>query len=523
MSTLKYFLTRCGFLLLLVVIVTTETNAQFDTIVFSKAGYFLYESIVYMGDQDSDGYDDFMITLSETTNLLDARAYFFKGGDPINQNAAFSIPILHSRAVTACDWNRDGFRDIITVHYSQPELVKFIVYYGGSAFDTIPDHVFYFTFQNPNDNLLWLKGQNWPIDFNGDGWEELVAYHPLKPTKSGSIVFFETGNTDTIPSYHMLSDSNNAYYYSGNHFAVFQQFVDIDGDGCTDISMEYQPVNIPDREFRKFYYGNPSFAFSDTFKIYDTTHIRAIPDINGDNKGELITLNYGTPFPYWYTIVMSFGTKPPNLSPDAGLNLQNSAYTYITSPGDVNHDGYNDLIVHISYYSARLFLGGNPIPTEKADEYSFSDKRPNFSGRIGDVTGDGVDDICIGEEAEYQGGFSQFNRVFIMKGVRKPTGVEDEFNTQLSGEIKIYVSPNPFSGSTNVKYTIPVEGEVNITVYDIMGSEVYTNTTFTTKGEHSEEINFNLLNVSSGTYMIRVSSQKENGQMAATVKVAYIK
>jgi hypothetical protein len=287
--------------------------------------------------------------------------------------------------------------------------------------------------------------------------------------------------------------------------------------------MEYQPVNIPDREFRKFYYGNPSFAFSDTFKIYDTTHIRAIPDINGDNKGELITLNYGTPFPYWYTIVMSFGTKPPNLSPDAGLNLQNSAYTYITSPGDVNHDGYNDLIVHISYYSARLFLGGNPIPTEKADEYSFSDKRPNFSGRIGDVTGDGVDDICIGEEAEYQGGFSQFNRVFIMKGVRKPTGVEDEFNTQLSGEIKIYVSPNPFSGSTNVKYTIPVEGEVNITVYDIMGSEVYTNTTFTTKGEHSEEINFNLLNVSSGTYMIRVSSQKENGQMAATVKVAYIK
>ncbi|MBK6681257.1 MAG: T9SS type A sorting domain-containing protein [Ignavibacteriales bacterium] len=70
-----------------------------------------------------------------------------------------------------------------------------------------------------------------------------------------------------------------------------------------------------------------------------------------------------------------------------------------------------------------------------------------------------------------------------MKGVRKPTGVEDEFNTQLSGEIKIYVSPNPFSGSTNVKYTIPVEGEVNITVYDIMGSEVYTNTTFTTKGE----------------------------------------
>jgi hypothetical protein len=120
-------------------------------------------------------------------------------------------------------------------------------------------------------------------------------------------------------------------------------------------------------------------------------------------------------------------------------------------------------------------------------------------------------------------GFSQFNRVFIMKGVRKPTGVEDEFNTQLSGEIKIYVSPNPFSGSTIVKYTIPMEGMVDLAVYDIMGREVHKSTSFKMKGEHREKINFNSLNVSSGTYMIRVSSQKENGQMAATVKVAYIK
>jgi hypothetical protein len=500
-----------------------EVSAQFDTVVFSKAGYFLYESIIYMGDQDSDGFDDFMITLSETMNLLDARSYFFKGGNPINQYAAFSIPVQHARAVTACDWNRDGFRDIICGWYSPPAPAKFLIYFGGPLLDSIPDYTFNFSFQDSTKNTLFLKGQNWPIDFNGDGWEEFVGVKSGYPTKSGSIIFFETGGSDTLPAFHMLSDSNNAYYYSGNHSSVFQQFADIDGDGCTDISMEYLPVNIPDREFRKFYYGNSSFAFSDTFKIYDTTHIIAIPDMNGDSNGELITLNYGTPYPYWYTIVMSFGTKPPNLSTDAGLNLQNRAYTYITSPGDVNHDGFNDLIVHVSWYLARLFLGGNPIPTEKADEYSFSDKSPNFSGRIGDVTGDGVDDICIGEEAEYQGEFPQFHRVFIMKGVRKPTGIEDESSIELPKEIKIYTSPNPFSGSINVKYTIPMKGEVNITVYDIMGREVYKNTSFRTKGEHSEVIDFESLNVSSGTYMIRVSSQKENGQQATTVKVAYIK
>jgi hypothetical protein len=510
--------------LLFVIIVSTEVYAQFDTVVFSKEGYFSYESIVYMGDQNNDGYDDFVLSIRPDPSSVAGFATFFYGGNPISNDSLFSIPFQAPRAVSACDWNRDGYRDIIVETASPPNPIKFQVYFGGPQIDNISDHTFYFSFPDSSNNSLMLKGQNWPIDFNGDGWEEFVGAQPVYPTNAGSIIFFETGSTDTLPPYHLLSDTSMPYYFHGNHLSVFQQFADIDGDGCTDISMEYRPMNIPDKEFRKFYYGNPAFAFSDSFKIIDTTHIISIPDMNGDSKGELITLNYGSPFPYWYTIVMSFGTKPPNLSTDAGLNLQNSSYTYITSPGDVNHDGFNDLIVHVSYYLARLFLGGNPIPTEKADEYSFSfDNSPNFSGRIGDVTGDGVDDICIGESAEYQGFPRINNRVYIMKGVRKPTGVEDESTKELPSEIKIYASPNPFSGSTNVKYTIPMEGEVNITVYDIMGREVFKSTSIRTKGEHSEEIDFNLLNISSGTYMIRVSSQKENGQQATTVKVAYIK
>ncbi|KAA0244413.1 MAG: VCBS repeat-containing protein [Chlorobiota bacterium] len=235
--------------------------------------------------------------------------------------------------------------------------------------DSIPDHTFYFSFQDSSKNTLFLKGQNWPIDFNGDGWEEFVGIKNSFPTKSGSIIFFETGSTDTLPTYHMLSDSNMHPDFLGNHSSVFQQFADIEGDGCTDISMEYRPMNIPGREFRKFYYGNPSFSFADTFKIYDTTNVIAVNDMNGDGKGEIVLRNTGSIFPYWYTKTISFGSKPPNLSEEAGLNLQNSATTYTVPVGDLNKDGYHDLIIHISYYLARLFLGGNPIPAEKADEY----------------------------------------------------------------------------------------------------------------------------------------------------------
>jgi hypothetical protein len=49
--------------LLFVIIVSTEVYAQFDTVVFSKEGYFSYESIMYMGDQNNDGYDDFVLSI----------------------------------------------------------------------------------------------------------------------------------------------------------------------------------------------------------------------------------------------------------------------------------------------------------------------------------------------------------------------------------------------------------------------------------------------------------------------------
>ena len=509
--------------LLFVIIVSTEVYAQFDTVVFSKEGYFSYESIVYMGDQNNDGYDDFVLSIRPDPSLREANAMFFRGGNPISSEPVFSIPASYPRAVTATDWNRDGYRDIVIATDARPAPVIVNIYYGGPAIDTISDYTFHFNFADSSNNFLLFKGQNWPIDFDGDGWEELVGANSQTPTNGGSIIFFETGSTGTLPTYHMLSDSNMHPDFLGNYSSVFQQFADIDGDGCTDISMEYRPMNIPNTEFRKFYYGNPSFAFTDTFKIYDTTHIISIPDMNGDSKGELITLNYGSPFPYWYTIVMSFGTKPPNLSTDAGLNLQNSSYTYITSPGDVNHDGFNDLIVHVSYYLARLFLGGNPIPTEKADEYSFSfDNSPNFSGRIGDVTGDGADDICIMENAYYDSDYPMGN-TFIIKGTRKPTSIESEYSTNLTSEVGVFASPNPFNKNIKINYIQPSDGVIRIEVFDIMGKEIYSKSAFGARGEHSEDLDFSSFDVSSGTYLIRVSSEEQKGVKTKTVKVVYIK
>lgn len=64
---------------------------------------------------------------------------------------------------------------------------------------------------------------------------------------------------------------------------------------------------------------------------------------------------------------------------------------------------------------------------------------------------------------------------------------------------------------------------VDLRVYDTIGREIHKSTSFRTKGEHSEMIDFSMFNVSSGAYMIRVSSSSGDGKATATVKAVYIK
>jgi hypothetical protein len=153
--------------------------------------------------------------------------------------------------------------------------------------------------------------------------------------------------------------------------------------------------------------------------------------------------------------------RPVNTHAVEGFNTQYNGWSYLFSPGDVNSDGFNDIIIHTFYTSARLYLGGNPIPDEKARIYSPAD--PGFysfkyGGRIGNVTGDGADDICILENAYYDNSEPKGN-TFIIKGTRKPTDIEDEKDLSLPSEIEIFTSPNPIVGSTNLRYIIPKDGD----------------------------------------------------------------
>jgi photosystem II stability/assembly factor-like uncharacterized protein len=65
--------------------------------------------------------------------------------------------------------------------------------------------------------------------------------------------------------------------------------------------------------------------------------------------------------------------------------------------------------------------------------------------------------------------------------------------------------PNPFNPSTKIKYSVPVEGLVNIAVYNILGEKV-ANLVNSVQKAGNYELTFNATNLASGMYIYRMES-----------------
>ncbi len=536
----KYFNIRLYFTIFFTLAVFGEVSAQFDTVVFVRRAWHWDQSVIYLGDQNNDGYDDFVLVEQDSANGEYKKwgfVHFFYGGNPLSSIPAYSI--FHpagAYAVTACDVNRDSYRDLIIGQKSQRETDHWYkVYYGGPDFDTIPD--FEFQFPDTSASYILMMGREWPADIDGDGWEELIfchQYYTIPPGYGdyiGIMYFFKTSNTNPLQEFYTYTPPTQVDGYGINSGQNAFSFIDIDGDGRGDPSFVIRNPNGNPITAKRFLFGDSTFTFSNYSDIKDAyaefaSRIHPVPDMNGDGKGDIITVSaQQNIFPYWFTAVLFNGSRPVNTNAVEGFNTQYNGWSYLFSPGDVNSDGFNDIIIHTFYTSARLYLGGNPIPDEKARIYSPAD--PGFysfkyGGRIGNVTGDGADDICILENAYYDNSEPKGN-TFIIKGTRKPTDIEDEYSTDLASELSVFVSPNPFNKNIKINYIQPSDGVIRIEVFDIMGKEIYSKSNYKTRGEHNEDINFGALNISSGTYMIRVSSEEQKGVTTKTVKVIYLK
>ncbi|MBK8663400.1 MAG: T9SS type A sorting domain-containing protein [Ignavibacteriales bacterium] len=522
MFDLRHFMLRfvpiSGLLLLFV---TTEVSAQFDSIIFARNDIYGPRGVLFMGDQNDDGCDDFVLVTYPSTWGYDAKALLFYGGNPINPNPVFEVAFKGSisNTISACDFNRDGYRDLIITTFNVKPLILNI-YLGGPNMDTIPD----FTFKAPDNSVASFKfiGEDWPVDMNGDGYEEMIvrAYEMFN-RKSALLVYDSSPEMDSIP------DQIVTYYPDEAIQGVDMTHGDLDGDGRTDLTFIITNPAIPVwADYRRFVFGRSDFSFEDTLNFMDSVDIvstnRIIQDINKDGKADLLIYDTKYKYPYWYIMAVSYGSRNINYTLEEGFNTQNEGWLYSRSLGDVNGDGYGDFLTCLNYYGARLFLGGKHKPDDTPIKYYSGPT--NIIERVGDVNGDGLDDIGIGVHGEPGAAQGTF---YIMAGERVAMAIEDgETKTEEKEEITgldLTISPNPTNGPVTVRFTMPDSGVIQLKIHDMLGQEIFNKTLYMEKGGQTEIINFKDITASTGIYILSLDLEKGGKHQNKNAKIQYLK
>jgi hypothetical protein len=79
--------------------------------------------------------------------------------------------------------------------------------------------------------------------------------------------------------------------------------------------------------------------------------------------------------------------------------------------------------------------------------------------------------------------------------------------------------PNPFNSTTVLKFSIPGNGYVILSIYDILGKEVFSNKKYFKNGLYEQKLNFDVLNLCSGVYFAKVNFESNS----KLIKLIYLK
>ncbi len=258
-------------------------------------------------------------------------------------------------------------------------------------------------------------------DVNGDGYDDVIVgakEASTNMTNDGKVSLFygSASGLSTSPAWFVTGDTSNTAF--GHSVAGAG---DVNGDGYDDLLIGnpgYKVAGVS-RGRALLYLGSasgPDTVASWTVIGYGITDIgrcvHTAGDVNGDGYDDiLVSTSYAT-FSGGYTgaVYMYYGSATgPDTIPDwevRGANPFQDFGNSVCTAGDVNNDGYDDVIIGANAYSSSsgavyLYYGSasglsaspNWTKTGAASGNKFGFKVYN----AGDVNGDGYDDVIIGE------------------------------------------------------------------------------------------------------------------------------
>jgi hypothetical protein len=380
-----------------------------------------------------------------------ARAYVYHGsGTGLSATAAWTteggqaFAAFGSSVSTAGDVNGDGYADVlIGAHsYDNGELQEGRAYaYHGSA-------------TGLSVTADWIAEGNQPSavlgysvstagDVNGDGYADVIvgAYsYENGETSEGRALVFHGSPAGLNSSATWTAEGNQADAFFGNSVSTAG---DINGDGYADVIVGASGYeNGEAYEGGAFvYHGSPAglspaadwMAEGDKAPALFGCSVSTAGDVNGDGYADIIVGadGYANPDTDEGRAFVYHGS-PGGLSTTAEWRAENDdAYSdfglSVSTAGDVNGDGYADIIIGAPHYDngqsdegrAYVYHGSATGPSTTADWTAEGNQAIAVFGisvsTAGDVNGDGADDVIIGAHG-YDNGEIDEGRAYLYHG-----------------------------------------------------------------------------------------------------------
>lgn len=446
-----------------VVVMEENVLGIFDS-VYSYDSTVIARSIY---DVDKDGKDEMHIIRNyldsvdtNTYNLVKQYLFFKKSTDTsLAKELSFVFEPWRSNNSqlnnnTFGDWDGDKFTDQIFGRDCCPNSI-FIYEYNPSANNF--DSVYYY---DPSQYSLFWSGFAMG-DFDQDGYAEFFA-----GSVNGKVVAIENcGDNCYRPSWNGMVETSAAYLYAATD--------DLDENGKPEL-----------------WIGG--------YHSLDNTGITRITifEANGNDNYEAVGK---------VDIIGAIGWYAKNMQ-----------------VLDVDQDGKDEIMLCIDQHVIILKFNGSEnhhtykVFYIKRNDLAFSGRNSVFYGAtMYDVTDDGKEDIIIHlDDIINNVGMRLFTYIYkadFSVDVNEPDVLPEEFH--------LYINyPNPFNPTTTINYSIQKAGEVNLKVYDMLGTEVASLVNERQEaGNYS--IEFNASDLPSGIYVYRLSA----GNFVDTKKLILLK